>query len=287
MSMGIYKITNRINGKIYIGQSIHIEKRFRQHQTESYYQGKHYNKILYQAIRKYGLENFTFEILEECSQDMLNEKEIYWIKYYDSYNNGYNATLGGENNFFSINIPSEEIYKMWNEGKTVKEIKEFFHINGETVRKRLVNLDTYSEHEARVRAGKKNAPNSNLTQKIVQYDLSGNIINKFDSISEISKKFGYDMCTIKRCIEGKTYSSHNFRWGLENCPLPNEKEIKDYKYKIASQSHQNITDEQLIEAIKNSKSYRQALLSVGLNDSGANYKRLKKIIEQYPELKKI
>lgn len=93
---GIYKITNKINNKSYIGQSIHIERRFYEHQHESYWDD---NKILYQAFRKYGLENFTFEVIEECAPEDLNIKEQYWINFYHSYPDGYNMTSGGETNY--------------------------------------------------------------------------------------------------------------------------------------------------------------------------------------------
>lgn len=93
---GIYKITNKINNKSYIGQSIHIERRFYEHQHESYWDD---SKILYQAFRKYGLNNFTFEVIEECAPEDLNIKEQYWINFYHSYPNGYNMTCGGETNY--------------------------------------------------------------------------------------------------------------------------------------------------------------------------------------------
>ena len=97
MSCGIYKITNKINGKSYIGQSIYIEKRWTREKQEAFCSGSHsYDYILSQAFRKYGLENFSFEILEECPRAELNERERYYISYYDTYHNGYNATLGGD-----------------------------------------------------------------------------------------------------------------------------------------------------------------------------------------------
>lgn len=97
MSCGIYKITNKINGKSYIGQSIYIEKRWTREKQEAFCSGSHsYDYILSQAFRKYGLENFSFEILEECPREKLNERERYYISYYDTYHNGYNATLGGD-----------------------------------------------------------------------------------------------------------------------------------------------------------------------------------------------
>lgn len=96
--IGIYKITNNINKHCYIGQSIHIEKRWEEHKNKYNWQ-RESNKPLYLAFQKYGLENFTFEIIEECNQEQLNIKEQYWIDYYDSYKNGYNLTCGGETNF--------------------------------------------------------------------------------------------------------------------------------------------------------------------------------------------
>ncbi len=94
--IGIYKITNSINGKCYIGQSNYIERRFAQHKSP-YEQQRYSEKPLYRAFKKYGIANFTFEILEECKIEELNEKEQYWIKTLQSltYENGYNVTVGG------------------------------------------------------------------------------------------------------------------------------------------------------------------------------------------------
>ena len=95
--IGIYKITNNLNGQIYIGLSVNIEKRWKDHKNR--YQNetdKEYEKTLYRAFRKYGIENFTFEIIEECSKEELSSKEIQWIAFYDSFANGYNETPGGE-----------------------------------------------------------------------------------------------------------------------------------------------------------------------------------------------
>ena len=100
--IGIYKYTNLINGKVYIGQSDNINQRRKAHRNSPFNPNSStYNCVFYRAIRKYGLENFKFEIIEECSKDKLNERERYWIKYYRSYLgfkdcNGYNMTLGGD-----------------------------------------------------------------------------------------------------------------------------------------------------------------------------------------------
>ena len=90
--MYIYKITNKVNGKVYIGQSIRpIEQRFQRHINDAV------NNILdthfARAIRKYGKENFYIELVETCdNQTELNLREQYWIRKYDSINNGYNET---------------------------------------------------------------------------------------------------------------------------------------------------------------------------------------------------
>ena len=93
---GIYKIENKINGYCYIGQSTDILRRWRNHKTianNENHEDKEYP--LYRAIRKYGIDNFDFSILEECKVEELNDKEVYWIKQYNSFFNGYNQTIGG------------------------------------------------------------------------------------------------------------------------------------------------------------------------------------------------
>ena len=97
MSIGIYKITNLINNKCYIGQSVHIEKRWYDEKRRAFAENANeYDLPRSRAFRKYGLENFSFEILEECPIDMLNSREQYYIKYYNSITpNGYNITIGG------------------------------------------------------------------------------------------------------------------------------------------------------------------------------------------------
>lgn len=71
MSCGIYKITNLVNSKIYVGQSVDIERRFQKH----LYANDDF--IIHKAIKKYGRQNFSLQILEECSQELLNDREIY------------------------------------------------------------------------------------------------------------------------------------------------------------------------------------------------------------------
>lgn len=107
--IGIYKITNNINQHCYVGQSIHIEERWEEHKNE-YNWKREARKPLYIAFQKYGLENFTFEILEECEPELLNVREQYWISYYNSYGAGYNMTSGGEGNY-GDNHPGHKLTK--------------------------------------------------------------------------------------------------------------------------------------------------------------------------------
>ena len=94
---GIYKFTNVITNKSYIGQSIDIKNRKMTHKCCAFNKNAHnYYCQFYKAIREYGLENFTFDILEECEVEKLNEREIYWIAFYDTFHNGYNMTEGGQ-----------------------------------------------------------------------------------------------------------------------------------------------------------------------------------------------
>lgn len=109
--IGIYKYTNKNNGKVYIGQSINIEQRQCSHKFAAYHNtAKDYNSQFHQAVRKYnGFDAFDFEIIaeltsEEYTPEILNQLEKFFIKYYDSYKNGYNATEGGNDHFGSNHI---------------------------------------------------------------------------------------------------------------------------------------------------------------------------------------
>ena len=91
----IYKITNIVNNKLYIGQTRKtIEERFQMHIKKA---KQHTNRYLYDAMNKYGYDNFIPSEIEECDDSLLDEREIYWIAYYNTTNKqyGYNMTIGG------------------------------------------------------------------------------------------------------------------------------------------------------------------------------------------------
>jgi len=125
---GIYKIENIINGKVYIGQTQDIYKRWHEHQR-MLQNGTHYNRHLSGAYNKYGPDSFRYSILEECDIEDLHEREIYWINYYNSFNNGYNLTLGGEG-ILGRKLTESEMQRFYvpivllNTGEKFKNIKD-------------------------------------------------------------------------------------------------------------------------------------------------------------------
>lgn len=114
----IYKITNINNGKSYIGQTKRtVEQRWKEH----LYDEK--NILLIRAMKKYGVESFKIETIEQCTDCELDNREIYWISYYDTYNNGYNLTLGGNTGCkFNYEDIVKEYLKTKNIAQTSKNI---------------------------------------------------------------------------------------------------------------------------------------------------------------------
>lgn len=153
----IYKATNLINGKSYIGQTKNFEIRKSQHLKAKD------NYIFHLALKKYGAMNFEWTILEECKDEELNEKEIYWIEQYDTYNNGYNSTKDGDNADALIswikNNPEEakenalngskyaQLYNKEHKEKHLKQLASVRQKGVNTVKKRIhcIELDLVFE----------------------------------------------------------------------------------------------------------------------------------------------
>lgn len=91
---GIYKITNQETNECYIGQAVDVAKRWKDHAKCGLGIDTPANNKLYKAIQEYGIWNFSWELLESCSKELLNEKENYYIDLYDSKNYGYNSSIG-------------------------------------------------------------------------------------------------------------------------------------------------------------------------------------------------
>lgn len=134
--IGIYKIENLINHHIYIGQSIDIEDRWKKEKQNAFCStSKSYQYPLSRAFRKYGIDNFSFEVIEECEMEQLNSRERYWVAYYNSFFEGYNQTPGGDSPV--NNRPKEVILSIIHDLETTdlyhREIAEKWKVSTELV----------------------------------------------------------------------------------------------------------------------------------------------------------
>lgn len=132
----IYIIKNKVNDKVYIGQTIlSVEERFRQHMKPSAHKRRY---KIYKAINKYGANNFYYEILEEkVPIDKLDELERFYIEKYDSFKNGYNSTKGGDGRLINKIEDIEYIIKSLEEGKTYNELAEELDVCTATIYRTL------------------------------------------------------------------------------------------------------------------------------------------------------
>lgn len=138
----IYKVTNKINGKIYIGQTIQsVKDRWYRHCGKTGLSKGEMNMAVKRAILKYGKENFIVETIETCDQNLLNERERYYIQLYNSYKDGYNCTIGGQDGVKppkTTEKQASEIIELYKAGFTLKEIGTEYHIDKATVKGVLV-----------------------------------------------------------------------------------------------------------------------------------------------------
>jgi group I intron endonuclease len=124
----IYKITNDINNKIYIGKTeFSVEKRWKEHCRDSQKENKQ-NRPLYRAMKKYGLNHFHIEVIEKT--DRGEEREKYWIEYYGSFKKGYNATLGGDGKPY---IDRELVIQNYRQLHSLVKVAELMNISTDSV----------------------------------------------------------------------------------------------------------------------------------------------------------
>lgn len=205
--IGIYKITNAITNLSYIGQSIHIEQRWREHKTRY----KTENTKFYKAIQIYGIENFIFEVLEECTAEELDEKEKYWINKFNSFQNGYNSNQGGQSQTIDN---SEIIYSLWDQGYSVSDIILKTKLSHSTIYNYLNCYSNYSVAESNRRGGLKALQSNNQSpnSKIYRYDEYGNYIDEWDSTKEIERILKIDSSSIGKALRGLRKSAGGFYW---------------------------------------------------------------------------
>lgn len=227
--MFIYKIANKINQKQYIGQTVRaVTDRWREHKQlcES---GD--TRHLYCAMRKYGVDNFEIETIDRAqNQAELSEKEIFWIAKLDTYNNGYNMTIGGD------------VSPMLNDKTYQKHLK---HIRSpevrqkisESMKKRLKEHPRSAEYRKKLSEaakgnqkykGKKRpqhaieACSKALAKKVYCIDENNNIVNEFDYVRDAAKWWAQElnrpldryhilMDAIKRSAKNDRYI-HGIKW---------------------------------------------------------------------------
>lgn len=141
----IYKVTNKINGKIYIGQTIQsLKDRWYRHCAKKSLRETERNMHIKRAILKYGKENFTIETLEECDSELLNEREKFYIDYFDSYHKGYNSTEGGQGGTKPLQTSEEtqkEVVELYKLGFSLRAIGKEYNIDKTTVKGILKTYD--------------------------------------------------------------------------------------------------------------------------------------------------
>lgn len=144
----VYAITNSVNGKKYIGITNDITRRFRQHKSQLKY-GKHPNVKLQRAYNKYGQDKFDFSVLEEleCSKKELADREIYYISKYDSCDNGYNLTYGGDN--YGNNVITEKTKQL------LRTVKLGYKESEETKKRKSIAMKNCSDMEERKKRSSK------------------------------------------------------------------------------------------------------------------------------------
>ena len=203
---GIYKITNLVNGKVYIGQSQDIEHRWQEHRRNMYLE-KYQNIVLYKALKKYGIDNFSFTILEECALEELDDKEIQYIESFRSYVgfddcNGYNMTLGGDGNRgvertseWNLRISEGNKWQIpWNKGKNYT----LSHIQGKYSGEKNPFYGRHHTEETKelLRKLAKNRVNG-ITYRVICDDVV------YDSVASCARHFGIDHRTMSDWLHGR------------------------------------------------------------------------------------
>lgn len=206
----IYQIINDINNKIYIGKTeFSIDKRFKEHCSDAFKE-RNEKRPLYSAMRKYGIEHFHIELIEET--DNPEEREKYWIEQKQSFKNGYNATLGGDGKKY---LDYDLIIASYKEIKSVKDTAISLGISSDSVSNILhannISIITSSE-----------VIQKKYGKVVNMYDLQNTFLKTFPSVNAAAKYMvennltGCKMTTIKQhitevCI-GKRKTAAKFKW---------------------------------------------------------------------------
>lgn len=206
----IYQIVNDVNNKIYVGKTeFSIDKRFKEHCSDAFRE-RNEKRPLYSAMRKYGIEHFHIELIEET--DNPEEREQYWIEQKQSFKNGYNATLGGDGKKY---LDYDLIIASYKEIKSVKDTAISLGISADSVanvlRANNIPIRTSSE-----------VIQKKYGKVVNMYDLQDTFLKTFPSVNVAAKYMvennltGCKMTTIKQHITevcmGKRKTAAKFKW---------------------------------------------------------------------------
>lgn len=225
----IYKITNLANGKMYVGQTGGtLSRRWGQHKAA---RNKAY--VLYAAMRKYGVENFTVECLQECAEEELDALEKYWIKKLDTYNNGYNSTEGGKATKITSRRPDaidlrKPVVQYTMDGKFIARYNgrnEAALLTGcrDTSisscccgRRKSANgyIFFYEDEPERIerilsKSKRRTSKNSYIVQ---QFSLDGELIAEYESANEAGRLLGITVSRICSCCRGEQKTCKGYKW---------------------------------------------------------------------------
>lgn len=219
MTCGIYKIENLINHKIYIGQSIEIEKRLQKHKTIKD------DLYIHRAISKYGVQNFSFEIIQECDRTLLDEKEQYWILFYNSLiPNGYNMVPGGSNG--TGLAKGKSVYQYSLEGQFLKEyssVRQAANQNNINP-SNIVGCCNGLRKQAGIYQWKWKNSNKTISpiagvfikDKILQYTQEGIFIKEYNSLDQVCQIFKISKSALSQACKGKTKTLLGYQWNYKN-----------------------------------------------------------------------
>lgn len=214
----IYLITNDINQKQYIGKTEYenIQKRWKEH-LKDYKKQRYEKRPLYDAMKKYGIEHFHIQEVEYIPpNENLEEREQYWISYYDTYHNGYNATKGGDGkHYLDYNLIIETYKQYQNCSKTA----EIIGCNEDSVKQVLKKYNIVIKPSTEV--------NKISNGKSVEmYDLNNNYIQTFPSAHEAirfvkpeyknKKPPGGMVNHITSVCKGKRKTAYGYIWHFAN-----------------------------------------------------------------------
>lgn len=201
----IYKITNVLNGKMYIGKtSSTIQERWKEHLKDATRRSKEH-RPLYSAIKKYGADNFIIEQLEEVPNDEIAcKREIFWIEYYGSFKNGYNATKGGDGRQYA---DYDLILALFNEGKTGKEICQITGYDHKTV--------TLALEQKGISAAERKVRGNTQRKAVLMLDKNTlEILKSFSSLAEAGRFLNKPRgsISISEVCRGKQQTAYGYKW---------------------------------------------------------------------------